>query len=545
MYKKDRVEEFVILYRKYGSIRSCARSMGISFGTAQILYTQSADAGLIVRRPPSTKRTREEIKDELGKLHGKTTFFTAVPAQGAINRYIVTCAQNNTSVNKPVWDNLLALASHYGARIMVSRFVYDRRSQRSQEKDADPAVMEDIWWPPEVVPYLSDEREQLAPGLIWCGEMNIMPTAVRPLSGLDTYTGRASSIFPSPNLALESVPSAKHDSSKMMFTTGTVTLRNYIQRKAGFKAEHHHTYGALIVEVDSSGNWFVRQLNADSSGDIYDLTLCASKGEVTDAHKVEAINWGDIHVPSVDPMVSKLAWGEGGILDTLRPKYQLVHDLIDFRARNHHERGNPHANFEKWLWGLDSVEMEIEKAACFLQDIERDFTETVVVESNHDQALGRWLRESDHRTDPVNAIYYLTASLAKYKSMQSDDNTFHLLEWAITNTGVPNAARFLKEDESLVICHEHEGGIECGSHGHRGLNGSRGSPQAFSKMSRKMNLGHSHTSAIKDGVYYAGTSSLLDLGYNVGPSSWSHSAIVTYVNGKRAIVTMFAGKWRA
>ena len=71
MYKKDRVEEFVILYRKYGSIRSCARSMGISFGTAQILYTQSADAGLIVRRPPSTKRTREEIKDELGKLHGK------------------------------------------------------------------------------------------------------------------------------------------------------------------------------------------------------------------------------------------------------------------------------------------------------------------------------------------------------------------------------------------------------------------------------------------------------------------------------------------
>jgi hypothetical protein len=37
----------------------------------------------------------------------------------------------------------------------------------------------------------------------------------------------------------------------------------------------------------------------------------------------------------------------------------------------------------------------------------------------------------------------------------------------------------------------------------------------------------------------------MDLGYNVGLSAWSHSDIITYANGKRAIVTFFRGKWRA
>jgi hypothetical protein len=43
----------------------------------------------------------------------------------------------------------------------------------------------------------------------------------------------------------------------------------------------------------------------------------------------------------------------------------------------------------------------------------------------------------------------------------------------------------------------------------------------------------------------AGTSSKLDVGYNTGPSSWTHSHIVTYENGKRAVITLYAGSWRA
>jgi hypothetical protein len=64
-------------------------------------------------------------------------------------------------------------------------------------------------------------------------------------------------------------------------------------------------------------------------------------------------------------------------------------------------------------------------------------------------------------------------------------------------------------------------------------------------LGARHNVGHSHTAAIKDGVYYAGVIGRLNMGYNQGGSSWSHSNIVTYKNGKRAIVTISNNKWRA
>ena len=54
-----------------------------------------------------------------------------------------------------------------------------------------------------------------------------------------------------------------------------------------------------------------------------------------------------------------------------------------------------------------------------------------------------------------------------------------------------------------------------------------------------------HTAGIIDGVYTAGVSGKLDMEYNKGPSSWSHSHVVTYPNGKRAIITVKNGKWKA
>ena len=84
------------------------------------------------------------------------------------------------------------------------------------------------------------------------------------MSGLYNYTGDQSAIIPHAKLELESVPTHKEDETKLMYTTGAVTMRNYIQQKAGQKAEWHHAYSALVVEVDDDGDWFVRQINAES-----------------------------------------------------------------------------------------------------------------------------------------------------------------------------------------------------------------------------------------------------------------------------------------
>jgi hypothetical protein len=83
------------------------------------------------------------------------------------------------------------------------------------------------------VPFLKDHAIQLAPGLIWCGEMNILPTATNPLSRLEDYNGRASNIIPHAVHALESIASLPDEATKFNYATGAITLRNYIQKRAG------------------------------------------------------------------------------------------------------------------------------------------------------------------------------------------------------------------------------------------------------------------------------------------------------------------------
>jgi hypothetical protein len=71
---------------------------------------------------------------------------------------------------------------------------------------------------------------------------------------------------------MKSLPGLGQDNARFLYTTGAVTERNYVQKKAGQKAEFHHNYGALMVEVDKEGTPFVRQLAADDTGAFQDLT---------------------------------------------------------------------------------------------------------------------------------------------------------------------------------------------------------------------------------------------------------------------------------
>jgi hypothetical protein len=196
--------------------------------------------------------------------------------------------------------------------------------------------------------------------------------------------------------------------------------------------------------------------------------------------------------------------------------------------------------------GRDSVEGEMESVAKFIiDDADREFCEMVVVDSNHDNALSKWLREADYRTDPANALFFLTCQKRQYEAIAEQDGWFHLIEWVLRDKRVPDSIRFLREDESFIICGSEHGGIECGMHGHLGPNGARGTPWNLAKIGRKANTGHTHSAGIRDGLYTAGTCSVMDMGYNSGPSSWSHTLVLTYPNGKRALVTMWHGAYRA
>jgi len=457
--------------------------------------------------------------------------------------FVFTSAQNNTFVHEAFWENLLAFCEHRGAQLVVGKFRYNKSGFQNHTKEQD----QDLWYDPKIEPYVVDESMSLVEahgGVVWCGELDILPTAVNPLSGLDSYTHTASAIIPHAKVQLKSVPVLKGDPIKMLYTTGACTQRNYIQRKAGQKAEFHHVFGALLVEIDENGEFFARQLIADSKGAFYDLTEHFHNGKVSKDQRVEAINWGDIHAEMVDPKVVDSGWlHSDSMLDFLKPKYQFIHDLTDFRARNHHNIKNPHFLAERFFEHTGNVEDGMSCAALTLEELEREWSQLVVVESNHDQAFRRWLAEADIRIDPENAEFYHRSNAELFKQIRNGNPDFHIFEWAVRQWSELKTTKFLNEDDSFVICGVN--GIECGMHGHRGPNGARGNPNALRNLGRKCNVGHTHSAAIIDGIYVAGISCAMDMGYNKGPSSWSHSHIVTYPNGKRTIITMKDGKWKA
>jgi len=529
-----------------GNKGQAARLLGIARSTLRDRLDQSARLNRVpVEIPKPTKTAKHEVPTVHGQIAERAS---RQFKRSGYRVFILTSAQNNTLLHGEFWRNLKAYADFRGAEILVSRYSYNKKRYAGKAKPGSekPSDFDGLWYAPEIENYVCDESIKLGKDLVWCGELNILPTAAKPLTGFDSYTGQASSVIPHAKIAKKSVPTGKYERTKFLFTTGTVTQRNYIATKAGQIADFHHAYGALIVEFDEQERWFARQINATNDGSFYDRTYFVRDGSVTDEHRVKGINWGDIHTAQLDPIVRQAAWGAGGMLDVLRPEYQFFNDLLDFLNRNHHNVGNPHVGFERFIKGQESVEEEVKSCSDFLRDARREWCESIVVDSNHDRAMERWLREADYKNDAVNAVFFLEAQLEKYRSIQSEKHkAFHLVEWAMRRAGCAESDRFLREDESFVLCPEHGGGIECGMHGDLGVNGSKGGPLQFTRMGRKANTNHTHTDGINDGVYTAGDLGKQDKGYNRGPNSHSQSNVVTYANGKRAIYTMWDGRWCA
>ncbi|QIG68295.1 A1 protein [Rhizobium phage RHph_Y48] len=464
-------------------------------------------------------------------------------------RFILTSAQNNTNLHEDFWNALQTFATERSARLLVSRFTYNKNAWRNASSHNEGVnATEDsdgIWYDPRIAPYQCDRQVKIADDLVFCGELDILPTAATPLESLRNYTGPNSGIIPHAKVHMVSQATMLDDPAKFLYSTGAATLRNYIDRKAGQVATFHHTFAALYVEVDDDGHWFARQLIADDNGVFYDLDRAYGPGwsrPATDFGDT-IVTLGDIHVEKVDAVA--LA-GAIEMTQFVKAKYVTVHDLIDFTSRNHHNINDPYFLVQQHFQGVKSVESGMAMGARLLAGLHRALPDAqlLVIRSNHDQAFERWLKNKDGFSDPINAPYWCLANASKLNAIRNNkelDVFVWAMHYAATIEGFPlKNARFIQEDESVVI-----NDIEHGMHGHRGPNGAKGNPKSFRQMGRKVNTAHTHSAGIIDGVWTAGTLSLLRLGYNAGPSSWSQSSIITYPSGKRAIVTQRGPKWRA
>lgn len=476
-----------------------------------------------------------------GNLQSTVNNWQVIPGR----RFILTSIQNNTFPHDNFWKALKKYAEVSDATLLVSSFIYNKNAFQNGEgnKDVKFDSAFDSFRQSENV--FLNSRES---GFAFLAEYNILPTATYPLSGFSetiTAFGLKGAAIGHAKISAESVPALKGDVVRRLYSTGSATLKNYIQQKAGQKAEALHNYGALIVEFDDDGEFFVRQLEAmDESGMFYDLNYRITPDSVEEiTGHVAALQYGDIHAEKIDDACAFASWGsDNSLLDILKPKYQLIHDVHDFTSRNHHNRASGLFLARQYYAGRDKVMDDLIDTGRILENMEREFSQTVIVESNHDLALSRWLddRNANIKDDPANAALYHRLNAALYTAIEEGDDTFNVLDYALRNVANCDfGAIFLTTDQSFKVS-----GIECGVHGHNGINGSRGAPKQFVKLG-KLNTGHTHTASIYGGVYTAGVSGSLDMGYNIGASSWTQTHIITYENGQRTLIDFKNGKFFA
>lgn len=471
---------------------------------------------------------------------------------GVNKRFIFTGAQNDTPISEPFWENLQAYAAEIGAKIVIGPWTYETTwwsENNPSSRKYDPAIAD----------YLCFGQMNIGEKFVFCGEMNTLPTATNPISDLTTYSRGRWAVYPHAKVQLISVPASDpHQQAFQIMTTGAVTLPKVIPRKAGVKSIFHHQLGATLVEFDADGDLFCRQLLAEKDGSFQDLDVMVAGGVVSHGNRVEAITAADIHVAKLNPRNSLATFGyepfkgarrSDSLLDALQPKWLLLHDIHDHESRNHHHKDDVSHDFEMAHRGRDNVLGEVRLAVNFVTGIKRPDMNILVVDSNHDLALERYIREGRYRLDGKNFLFGLKLDTAYHEHRMKiadalDAGTpapsFSLLEWAMRSL---DGAGMASVDWVYDGCSKIINGIQVGYHGFRGTNGAKGTVTGYARLGHKVSIGDKHSPSILEGVYGAGVMQL-EHGYNKGPSGWAVAHIVQYPNGKRAIITLQNGKWR-
>jgi len=499
-----------------------------------------------------------EIQDYVLKEGTPRTWLTdtlrVAPVVDPRNRkYIFTGAQNDAPLDHKFWANLKAYAEWIGAEIVVGAWTYET-NWWSENNPTSRAYAD------ELSDYICFGQMAIGDNFIFAGEMNTLPTAAAPISDLVTYSRSKWAVFPHAKRQLKSVPSTDPNiQAHQVMTTGSVTRPKVIPRKAGVKSLFHQTIGAVIVEFDADGDIFCRQISAAKDSSFYDLDRHVKDGVVTTGHRAKALVVGDLHIRKLDAANAMATFGfdqfgsearyKNSVIDVLNPEEVIAHDIFDNESRNHHHVNDNAYSYEMAYRGRDSVAEEISGVVEFLIRLKDRVNHIIVVESNHDIGLDRWVREGRYRNDGNNIRLGLQMEDAYLQYVEDRSNAldfggpmprFSLLEHAIKTT----------EPELKDVEWAHDGysrlidGIEVGHHGFRGVNGAKGTIAGFARVGRRMTIADKHSPEINEGVFVAGCMQLRH-GYNKGPSSWAIAHVVQYADGSRSLITLQSGKWRA
>ena len=484
-------------------------------------------------KPNRLKDFRQEFDPTFERLNVHTVYTRKLP-EGA-KTFIVVAAQNATPVEPDWWEVIKQMAKQRKAEILVLPIRY--KNPTSQwSGSAENAE----WYDPVLRDYLWNVRAKLNSNLIVLGDFKIQPTAADPLTGAEALSLEQSGIIGHTKLHLRSIPTPSSRMAKLLTTTGACTVENYTDSRAGRIGEFHHSLSAVIVEIADDKQFRLRHVHFDKkTQSATDLNVRYLTNGYGPAPRPLALDLGDTHVDFICPKV-KRATDE--MLAVLKPQYVIYNDLLDGYSCNPHHEGNPFSLVAKMKGGRSSVRAEVERAIAFVRDNTPKNARAIIVASNHNDFLRRWIMRRDWRNDPVNAEFYLETALAMVKGTElTTKGTEYPDPFAYWfRKAKVRRARVLDENESFML-----GGVELSLHGDRGPNGSRGSIRNLRRIGVKSIIGHSHSPGIDEGCYQTGTSTHLRLEYNHGASSWLNAHCLLHADGKRQLIFIVDGHWRA
>lgn len=436
--------------------------------------------------------------------------------------FIVTWAQNNTDVHKGFLNNIEAYAKHIKADIHVILGRYKNPTSIMYNAEEE-------FWVNDVLPYADANRHDIHKYLSIMGDVKIQPTAVNPMTGMNALSDVNSCIFGAPKVQMEMIPVLDGEVPKMMLTTGALTLKNYVDSKAGKVGDFHHTFGFVIVEIKNDEVFFTRQVTADDeNGSFSDLYFNVSNGIVKKIDTIAAAVLGDLHLGHHDDEVIDATLNV--LLKKLKPTHLVLHDVFDGHSISHHESKDAFQLYRREQDGTNSVKREVDNMLEWLEKVK--LYNVTIVRSNHDDFIDRWLINSDWKKNIKNALEYIEYAHTILKGDAPKGIIPYLIEKKF-----PKMTTLDRSTSFKVL------GWELGQHGDVGANGSRGSLLQFRKLNTKCVVGHYHSPGRKDGGLAVGTSTKLRVGYNIGPSSWLQSHVIIHENGKAQHINFLNGEF--
>ncbi len=450
----------------------------------------------------------EQFEEAKKKTHNKDSKY-----------YLITWAQNNTSVHDKGFKNMKAYAEFLEAEILVIAGRYRNPTSLSASKNLKTQEDRDIIkWSNELLPYLTANRHNIHKYLMILADVKAQPTAHNPLSGFEGLSGFESSILGHPKQHLKSLPILEGHPHKILMSTGAITKPNYTDSKAGKKGEFDHVYGFAVVEIRDEEVFHIRNVSMSNSGEFNDLFFNVKNETVRRNKSLEGIVLGDLHHGEHSEPVMEETFD---LMSILKPKAVVLHDVFDGKSISHHHERDPFKKYRKSISGDDQLDKEIEGLIEYLGRFTM-FRDVVIVRSNHDEHVDRYLRERDWKKDIVNSLEYMELATAILKGEAPNGIIPYKIQQEYPTY------KCLGLDDSFMVK-----GVECAMHGDKGASGSRGSQTQFRKLNVRTITGHGHHPWILGGAFGVGTSTKLRLDYNHGLSPWMNSHVTIDSLGKR------------